>query len=76
MISGINESNILTTHISCKCKCKFDKRKCYSDQERHNDICQCECKKIRYMKKISFGIVLHVVAKMVKYLVSILMMIQ
>ena len=23
MITGINESKILTKHISCKCKCKF-----------------------------------------------------
>ena len=33
-------------------------------------------KKVRYVKKISFGILLHVVVKMVKYLASILMMIQ
>ena len=24
MITGIDESKILTKHISCKCKCKFD----------------------------------------------------
>ena len=28
MISEINESKTLTKHISCKCKCKFDDRKC------------------------------------------------
>ena len=28
MIAGINESKTLTKHISCKCKCKFDDRKC------------------------------------------------
>ena len=28
MIAGINESKILTKHISCKCECKFDGRKC------------------------------------------------
>ena len=27
-ITGINESKTLTKHISCKCKCKFDGRKC------------------------------------------------
>ena len=27
MITRINESKILTRHISCKCKCKFDGRK-------------------------------------------------
>ena len=26
MITGINESKILTKHISCECKCKFDGR--------------------------------------------------
>ena len=32
MITVINESKTLTKHISCKCKCKFDGRKCNSDQ--------------------------------------------
>ena len=37
MITGINESNILTKHISCKCKSKFTGRKCNSNQKRNND---------------------------------------
>ena len=28
MITGKNQSTILTKHISCECKCKFDRRKC------------------------------------------------
>ena len=32
MIAGINESEILTKHISCKGKCKFDGTKCKSNQ--------------------------------------------
>ena len=32
MITGINESKTLTKHILCECKCKFDKRKCNSNQ--------------------------------------------
>ena len=32
VIAGINQSKTLTKHISCKCKCKFDGRKCNSDQ--------------------------------------------
>ena len=32
MIIGINESKILTKHISCKEKCKFNGRKYNSDQ--------------------------------------------
>ena len=32
MITGINESKTSTKHISCECKCRFDGRKCNSDQ--------------------------------------------
>ena len=32
MITWINESKKLTKHISCECKCKFDGRKCNSNQ--------------------------------------------
>ena len=32
MIIGINKWKTLTKHISCKCKCRFDGRKCNSDQ--------------------------------------------
>ena len=32
MIAGINESKTLTKHISCQCKCKFDKNKFESNQ--------------------------------------------
>ena len=33
MIAIINESNTLTKHISCNCKCKFDVTKCNSNQK-------------------------------------------
>ena len=39
MITGINESNILTKDISCECKCRFDGKKCKSDQWWNNDKC-------------------------------------
>ena len=39
MITGINESKILTKHLSCKFKCKFDGRKCNSNQKWNNDKC-------------------------------------
>ena len=42
MITGINKSKILTKDISCKCKCKFDKRKCNSVQWWHSDKCWWE----------------------------------
>ena len=44
MITEINESKTLTKHISCECKCKFDGRKCNSDQKWNNDNCWCESK--------------------------------
>ena len=44
-VTGINESKALTKHISCKCKCGFDGRKCSSDQWWNNDKFGCECKK-------------------------------
>ena len=37
MIAGINESKTLAKHISCKCECKFDGRKCNSNQMWNND---------------------------------------
>ena len=65
MITGINKSKTLTKHISCEWKCKFDQRKCNSNQWWNNDKCRCECKNTIYVKKIMFGILLHVVAKMI-----------
>ena len=51
MITGINETKKLTKHISCECKCRFDKRKCNSDQRWNNDKCRCECKKRHVCEK-------------------------
>ena len=51
MIIGINESKTLTKHISCECKCRFDGRKCNSDQLRKNDKCLCDCKKRHVCEK-------------------------
>ena len=45
MITGINESKTLTKHISREWTCKFDERKCNSNQKWNNDKCWCECKK-------------------------------
>ena len=75
MITGINESNTLTKHISCKCKCKFDGRKSNSNQTWNNGKCWCEWKNLKNMctKKIIFGILLNVVAKMVKKIQVLLM---
>ena len=51
MIAGINELKTLTKHISSECKCKFDGRKCNSDQWWNNDKCQCECKRHHVCEK-------------------------
>ena len=45
IITDINKSKILTKHISCECKYKFDGRKCNSNQKWNNDKCRFECKK-------------------------------
>ena len=45
MIKGINELKTLTKHISCECKCNFDRRKYNSDQWWNNGKFQCECRK-------------------------------
>ena len=64
MITGINELKTLTKHISCKCKCRFDGRKCNSYQRWNNENCRCECKKHYVRKKIMIGILLLVIVKM------------
>ena len=60
VITEINEFKTLGKHISCKCKCKFGKVKFNSNQCWNNDKCWCECKNIIYVKKIIFGITVHV----------------
>ena len=40
MITEINESETLAKHISCKCKCRYDERKCNSDQWWNNNKCR------------------------------------
>ena len=64
MIKEINESKTLTKHISCKCKCKFDERKCNSINGGIMINVDVSAKYIMYVKKIIFGILLHVVVKM------------
>ena len=51
IITRINESKILTKHISCEYKCRFDERKCNSDQCWNNDKYLCECKKRHVYEK-------------------------
>ena len=51
MVTWINELKTLTKHISCKCKFRFDGRKCNSGQWWNNDKCGCECKKRHVCEK-------------------------
>ena len=51
MITRINESKTLIKHISSECKCKFDGRKCNSDQWWDNDKCRYKCKKRHVCEK-------------------------
>ena len=72
IITGINESKTLIKHISCKCKCKFDKKKCNSDQCWNNDKCQCECKKCNICEKDYTWNPATYTCENVKYLASIM----
>ena len=55
MITGTNESKALTKHLSRECKCRFDGRKCNSDQWWNNDKCWYKCKKHHVCEKDYFG---------------------
>ena len=55
-------------YISCKYKCKFEGRNCNSNQKWNTDKYRSECKSPKEhnsIKKIIFGILLHVFVKMV-----------
>ena len=60
MITGMNESKTLTKHILCECKCKFDGRKCNSNQWWRTVInVDVSVKNVMYVKNIIFGTLLH-----------------
>ena len=40
--------------MSCKCKCKFDEKKCNSNQWWNNNKCRCECKKHHVCEKKNY----------------------
>ena len=51
MTTRINESKTLKNHISCECKCKFERKKSNPDQLWNNDKCRCKCKKHHISQK-------------------------
>ena len=64
MTTGINELKTLTKHTWWECKCKFDGRKCNSDQKWSNKKCWYERKNLKD-HHLCEKILLHVFAKMV-----------
>ena len=62
MITRIDELKTLTKHISCECKCIFNGRNIKSGITINVDA---SVKNFIHVKKIIFGILLHVVVKMV-----------
>ena len=65
MITRINESKILTKHISCECKCKFEGEKHNSNEKWNKDKCRCEFEKHHIYQKVISGVLLHLVVKTV-----------
>ena len=66
MISGINESETLTKHMSYKFKCNFDGRNVIQVKIRKTvnvDVSLKIWKNIMFVKKIIFRILQHVVVK-------------
>ena len=64
MTKGKNESDVLTKDISRKCKCKFDGRNLIQIDGGITVNVDVSVKNIIYEKKIKFGILLRVAAKM------------
>ena len=64
MITGKNESKILTKDISCECKCRFDGKNVIPISGGITINVDVSVKNVKYVKKIIFGILLHVVVKM------------
>ena len=51
MIVRISEFKVLTKNVLWECKCRFDGKKCNSDQWRNNDKSQSECNKRHVCQK-------------------------
>ena len=64
MITGINESKTLTKHISTTANVNFMKQNVSEINGRITINVDVSVKNIIYLKKIMFGILLHVFVKM------------
>ena len=65
MITGINELETLTKHISCEGKYKFDGTKSNSNQWWNDNKVDVTVKNIIYVKKIIFWILLYEIVEIV-----------
>ena len=64
MITGINKSKTLRNHISRECKCRFGGKNVIQINGEIMINVDVTVKKFMYVKKIMFGILLHVIVKM------------
>ena len=51
MITSKDEAKALIEHISCDCKCKFNRKTWTKIKKWNNKTCQCECKNYCKCKK-------------------------
>ena len=65
MITGINEPKTLTRRISFECKCRFVGKNVIQINGGITVNVDVSLKNVTHVKNIIFGILLHVVAKMV-----------
>ena len=47
MVTRINKSKALATHISCESKCRLDDKKCNLNQRWNNNKCLFDCQNAR-----------------------------
>ena len=59
-----NKAKTLTEHISCECKCRFDGRRCNSDQGEIMINVDVSVENVMCVRQIMFGTFLHVIVKM------------
>ena len=64
MITGKNESKILTKDISCDCKCRFNGKNLIHINGGITINVDGSVKNVMYRKKTIFGMLVHVVVKM------------
>ena len=72
MITEKNELKVLIKDTWWECECKFDERKCNSNQWCNNNKCQCECKNHHICQKDDIWDPSNCICENEKYLASIM----